>query len=86
LIFKPALPGWLFTDQGKVTFKFLGQCTVTYHNPRRADTFTGDVRITMIVLHDNRGERVELIGNIIDAPLAESVRAGEVACIDLHLE
>ena len=28
--------------QGTITFKFLGQCVVTYHNPRRVDTFTAE--------------------------------------------
>jgi hypothetical protein len=86
LIFKPALPGWLFTDQGTVTFKFLGQCTVTYHNPRRMNTFTGKIHVGKIELHSSQGEHIELAGDVIGAPFAGRVRGGEVARIDLYLE
>jgi len=86
LIFKPALPDWLFTADGTVTFKFLGQCTVTYHNPRRVTTFAADARIGKIDLTTASGERTELSGDTIGAPWAEKVRAGEVARINLYLE
>jgi hypothetical protein len=33
---EPALPAWLFTDDGTVEFNFLGRVAVTYHNPRGA--------------------------------------------------
>ncbi len=86
LNFKPVLPGWLFTDEGTVSFKFLGHCTVTYHNPRRVDTFAGEVHVTTIVLHSHHGERFDLAGDVIGASLAERVRAGDMAHIDLYLE
>ena len=37
LRFQPALPGWLFDQAGRLSFTFLGQCEVTYHNPQRLD-------------------------------------------------
>ncbi len=86
LRFKPALPGWLFTDQGTITFRFLGQCTVTYHNPNRVDTFNGETHIRRIVLTDRAGEQAEIAGDVIGAPWATKIRSGEVARIDLHLE
>ncbi len=86
LIFKPILPGWLFKIDGTLSFKFLGHCTVTYHNPSRHDTFDNDVRIRRVVLHTETGERLEMADGPIGAELAEKVRVGEVARIDLYLE
>ncbi len=39
LSLRPILPGWLFTEEGALSFQFLGNCMVTYHNPGRLDTF-----------------------------------------------
>ncbi len=36
---RPALPGWLFDAEDKLTFTFLGHTPVTIHNPRRVDTW-----------------------------------------------
>lgn len=86
LIFKPALPGWLFTDDGTVTFNFLGQCRVTYHNPRRVDTFAADVRLTAIELITVTGERVELAGDRIGPEYAALTRDGQIKQIDVYLD
>jgi hypothetical protein len=86
LKFAPALPGWLFTADGTITFKFLGQCVVTLRNPQRIDTFTGEVQIRRIELTDRAGERTEMAGGIIGTPWAARIRSGDVARIDLHLE
>jgi len=40
LAFQPVIPGWMFPDDGRVSFTFLGAITVTYVNPGRADTWT----------------------------------------------
>jgi hypothetical protein len=86
LKFQPALPGWLFAEDNTITFKFLGQCTVTYHNPRRMDTFNVETHIQRIELIDRAGEPTEIPGNIIGAPWAAQIRSGDVARLDLHLE
>ena len=39
LIFRPVLAGWLFNDDGTVTFTFLGGVQVTYHNPAKTDSW-----------------------------------------------
>ncbi|CAN0299592.1 unnamed protein product, partial [Ectocarpus sp. 12 AP-2014] len=39
LEFTPALPEWMFTIEGKVSFTFMGGANVTYHNPRGLDTW-----------------------------------------------
>jgi hypothetical protein len=85
LRFKPVLPGWLFTDDGTVTFKFLGRCVVTYHNPGRVDTYTGRVRIEHCVLQRAVDEPLELSSDVIGAPLAALVREGQITQIDLYL-
>ncbi|TMW70934.1 hypothetical protein [Alteribacter natronophilus] len=38
----PALPGWMFTEDGEVSFTFLGNVNVTYVNSERQDTFGQD--------------------------------------------
>jgi hypothetical protein len=86
LSFKPSLPGWLFTTDGTLSFKFLGHSTVTYHNPSRHNTFESDVHIRRVVLQSETGERLEIADGTIGAKWAEKVRAGEVAQIDLYLE
>ncbi len=84
LAFRPALPGWLFTDDGKITFTFLGQCQVTYHNPRRLDTYHEGMRIQKNKLLNAAGEWIELSGDVIAAPYAESVREGKIREIELY--
>jgi len=83
LALKPALPGWLFREDGTLTFKFLGHCAVTYHNPERRDTFAEGMDIRQSVLHLDDGD-VIIEGPIIPAPYAEQVRAGKVAMINVY--
>jgi hypothetical protein len=91
LKFQPALPGWLFAADNTITFRFLGQCVVTVHNPRRVDTFNADTHIRRIELIDRAGEQTEFVGDtigaasILGAPWAAQIRLGEVARLDLYL-
>ncbi|CAM9215932.1 unnamed protein product, partial [Chrysoparadoxa australica] len=41
----PALPSWLFTDAGTVTFTLVGTTKVTYHNPQGKDTWASGMKI-----------------------------------------
>jgi hypothetical protein len=86
LCFKPILPGWLFTDEGKLSFKFLGDCLVTYHNPTRADTFAVNVYQNKIILSTKGGELFEIDGAVIPSKYAKMVRKGEVDRLDIHLK
>ncbi len=86
LVFKPILPGWLFTADGTLAFKFLGHCTVTYHHPSRCDTFESGVRIRRAVLHTATGERIEIDGDLIGPEYAVQVRDGHIPYLDLYLE
>jgi hypothetical protein len=84
LTLAPTLPGWLFTADGLLSFRFLGHTTVTYYNPSRRDTFSGlSCQKSILQLHD--GETVVLPGGPIPAPYAEMVRAGSVRTLEIHL-
>jgi hypothetical protein len=80
LTLQPTLPGWLFRDDGTLTFNFLGHCTVTYHNPDRKDTFDPDMKINRVVLELDE-KRITVHGPCIKSPYAEMVRSGKVASI-----
>jgi hypothetical protein len=84
LAFKPILPGWLFSEDKTLTFKFLGKATVIYHNPLRRDTFDPQVVFRSIVLHPKKWPSLELPGQVIPAPFAQKIRAGQVEQIDVY--
>ena len=84
LKFRPTIPGWLFDENGKLSFTFLGQCEVTIHNPLRLDTFGKAVRIQSVALSLGN-EILNLEGDVIPAPYAEQVRAGRVSRIEIFL-
>jgi len=87
LAFRPALPGWLFDKDGKLTFTFLGQVPVTYHNPGRRDIYANrELGTGLVVLHLADGRQVELAEGVIGEPYAQMVRAGEVTKIDVVFE
>lgn len=84
---RPILPGWLFDHQGRASFRFLGRCMVTYHNPRRADTFgEGAPAVCRAALTLEDGSRVEIEGGLVGDPYAALVRAGRVKALDLFLD
>jgi hypothetical protein len=84
LAFKPILPGWIFSEEHTVSFKFLGRVTVIYHNPGRRDTFDPKVVIRSIVLRTNEGDSLELVGQVIPAPFARRIREGQIEQIDVY--
>jgi hypothetical protein len=86
LALKPILPGWLFNEDGTVSFKFLGRTPVTYHNPGRRDSFDPQAGIRRISLQTNGGSAIELAGEIIPAPYARQVRDGKMGQIDVYFE
>ncbi|WP_410771721.1 cellobiose phosphorylase [Fontibacillus sp. BL9] len=86
LHFNPSLPGWLFDEQGDVSFKFLGAAEVTYHNPGKGDTYGEQaVSIRKITLQKIDGTKIDIEGAVIGGVLAEEVRSGLVAKIDMEL-
>jgi hypothetical protein len=89
LSFKPALAGWMFDKSGKYSFNFLSQILVTYHNPKRKNTFgksaKNSVRIKNITLWENN-EAIEINSPVIPAPYAQAVRSRQIQKIDIYLE
>ncbi|MBN1139665.1 MAG: cellobiose phosphorylase [Anaerolineae bacterium] len=84
LQFRPALPGWLFDQDGKLTFTFLGQVPVTYHNPDRRDIYPNNGLVTgPLVLHLPDGRHVEFAEGMIGEPYARMVRARQITKIDI---
>jgi hypothetical protein len=86
LTFKPNLAGWLFSKDGKYSFNFLSQILVTYHNPKRKNTF-GDssVSIKKIILSDDDSP-IEIKSSVIPAPYAQEIRSRRIKQIDIYLE
>ena len=75
LQFKPILPGWLFSDEGRIETTFLGQTPVVYENPKKMDTWTITPHEIRIVGKDKTHTFPE---GSIPSPIAELVRAGKV--------
>ena len=83
---QPILPDWLFDENGKVEFSFLGRTLVTYHNPKRKNTFGIDgVSTKKYILYGKDG--AVTVNNVrIEAPYAQMVRAGEINRIEVYLD
>ena len=79
----PALPGWLFTDNGTFTFRFLGQCEVVLINPLRRDTFAKGFKINRINLYQG-AQVITFHQGVIPSPYAHRVRAGEFTRIECY--
>ncbi|MGD9049294.1 MAG: cellobiose phosphorylase, partial [Anaerolineae bacterium] len=87
LAFKPALPGWLFDTEGRLSFTFLGRVSVTYHNPDRRDLFPNDgASVRRVVLYLPDGGQVEFAEGIIGAPYALMVREGQITKIEVFFQ
>ncbi|MGC9333153.1 MAG: cellobiose phosphorylase, partial [Anaerolineae bacterium] len=87
LAFRPTLPGWLFDNDGKFTFTFLGQVPVTYHNPDRRDLFPNQgLSLQRVIVHLADQRPIEFAEGIIGEPYARMVRAGQVTRIDVFFQ
>lgn len=86
LSFNPVLPEWLFDEENKVSFNFLGRCLVTYHNPSRKNTYEMDLTKQRIVISMPEGNTVEIQGNVIEKEYAKLIREGKVNKIDIYLQ
>jgi hypothetical protein len=87
LEFRPALPGWMFDEAGIVSFRFLGLCDVTYHNPEKLNVFPGsDLTINRILIHENGKNTTTISDSIIREPHASRVRSGLIKTIDIFFK
>lgn len=83
----PALPGWLFREDGTLSFRFLGALDVTYLNRRRADTFGANgAAVRRLTLKDGGGNSLVVEGSALTGRLAEDVRAGRYTELTAVLE
>ncbi len=80
---KPRLAHWLFPDDGRVEFTFLGHTRVVYENPHRMDTWK--TKITSIELSFEDGRTLPLEGDIVPFPYSQQVREGHVQTITIKL-
>ncbi|RXJ02580.1 hypothetical protein DS745_06305 [Anaerobacillus alkaliphilus] len=75
----PILPSWMFTENGEVSFTFLGSCDITYVNSKKLDTYGSDkVSPTEYVLTYSNGETIIVEGSTIRGVHAEDIRNGKV--------
>jgi len=87
LRFQPLLAGWLFDKKGNYSFNFLSRIMVTYHNPKRKDTFGREpAKIEKITFSDKNNKPVELTSDTIPAPYAEQIRSRQITKIDIYLK
>jgi hypothetical protein len=85
LRFRPALPDWLFDENGRISFSFLGRCQVTYHNPKRQNTFADGTHIQRMTLYTG-GVQIEVHGGVIGPPYAAMIRERRVDRIDAFFQ
>ncbi len=84
LRFRPAIPRWMFTTEGRLSFKFLGHSHVTYVNPEGKDTYSAGFETLRIRLVLEDGSEVNFDSDFIPAPYAEMVRSGNVPEIEIY--
>ena len=82
LTLEPILSSWLFTEDGIVSFTFLGDVLVTYHNPFKVDSWTISTKSAKIYFKD--GTSAEYDDAILKGKVAEKVRSGFVDSIDIY--
>jgi len=84
LHFEPILPGWMFDEQGDVSFTLLSKCKVTYHNPGRKSTFgNGAAKIRDIIIVETKDT---ILGDCLTGKLAEAVRNNEIKELSIYME
>jgi hypothetical protein len=76
----PTLPGWMFDENGNVSFTFLGKIDVTYMNNTKADTFgTEAVTPSKVELFYEDGQTATLSPKDLVGDIALAIREGKVA-------
>jgi hypothetical protein len=86
LTFSPALAGWLFKPDGTYSFNFLSAIKVTYHNPRRKNTFGKNCAVVQrIYFRDANGSPVTISGATIPSPYAQQAREQQIKTIEIFL-
>jgi hypothetical protein len=78
---QPVLPRWLLTSENKLSFRFLGQCEVTYCTRSGQDLLPSSEpkRITLTLEDDSQ---ITIEGAMIPPPYANQVRDGGIIAIE----
>lgn len=66
-------------------FNFMASTLVSYHNPKRLDTFDSSAKIKKIICVYYTGKKKEFAGSVIPSPYAEEIREGAMKQIDVFL-
>ena len=86
LTFKPCLPSWLFNRQGEYSFNFLSTIQVTYHNPKRKDTFgKNSAKVSKVIVFGDEAP-AEIKSATIPSAYAQKIRSRQVKKIEIYLE
>ena len=87
LRFAPILSGWLFDKKGCYSFNFLSKVKVTYHNPKRKNTYgEKSAKVCKIAFVDTNGLPIEINSDTLKSPYAEKIRLRQIKNIDIYLE
>ncbi|MCA1032552.1 cellobiose phosphorylase [Bacillus timonensis] len=80
----PVLPGWLFKEDGSLSFKLFGQTEVVYHNEKRANTYgINKPQIEAFILHDEHGQKKEIKAHYISGEDAYGIRDNKFTKIEV---
>jgi hypothetical protein len=82
LAFRPNLPGWLFREDGRLSFRFLGHTQVTYHHA--SGSHLVGQRADRIILTDQTGQESSISSGQLRGDQALMVRDGKVPKLDLY--
>jgi len=84
LTLSPVIPGWLFPENGVLSFTFLGSIKVNYVNPKRVDTWK--ISAVSVVLVDKQGVVQTTEGGVLGQEAALQVRSLAVDSISVNYE
>ena len=76
----PALPSWMFSESGKISFKLFGEIEVTYHNEGGGDVFRQEP--LKYEIETKEGEKTVVDGGTVGEALAIEIRKVEIKSIE----
>ncbi|OZM58070.1 cellobiose phosphorylase [Lottiidibacillus patelloidae] len=86
LSFSPILPGWLFKEDGTLSFNFLGHTEVVYNNEDRKNTYgENKPNVESFVLHDENGEKTTVQEKSLKGEQAMALRNGKYTKVEVFL-
>jgi hypothetical protein len=82
---KPLLPGWMFDNDNRISFNFLGKTNVTYINSNRKNTYE-EFNVVSIKLSYRDGSSVEFQEGFVTKPYSIDIREGKVEAITVDIQ